>query len=302
MRIALLVVFVLACGGPPREEQRSRSLHDARVVLAPPPAPEGEHGPWDAELTLENAAFRIEGAPSVLVHAPPSFDPSLPLRLVVFLHGWNGCARALMRTGPTPCRDGAQPRLGAGLADVFDEAHSDALFVLPQLAFDSHNGSAGRFVEDGRFSAFVNEMLAALGAKLGPRQIESITLAAHSAGFETTLAVIAHGRVDVSRVILFDALYVGVPPFVRWAAQNETRRLVSLYTADARTSLQNRMLAFRARNEIGGDAVAQDLDRPLAEQVGAYRVVVARARAPHGLIPARHMPELLAPLGLGARR
>jgi pimeloyl-ACP methyl ester carboxylesterase len=303
--IARALVFAVLCAAcaPPRPAERP---DEAPRAADPPPAPAEPaaptpRGPWDAELTLDNAAFSAPRAPSVLVHAPPAFDPSRPLRVVVFLHGWNGCARVLMRSGPTPCRDGDRAYEGWGLAERFDAADTDALFVVVQLAFVEPNGSPGRFVEDGRFAAFIDEMLAALAPRLGQTRIESITLAAHSAGFEAALAVLAHGRVEVHRIVLFDALYRGVFPFTAWANRDDERRLVSLYTGSGRTAQQNAMLASHARRVLGAAAIAQDLDRPLPEQVAAFRVVVARTRAPHGAVPARHLAELLAPLGLAAR-
>lgn len=257
----------------------------------------GEHGPWTRELRLASAPFDEPRAPSVVVHAPPSFDPARPLRLVVFLHGWSGCARVLASEGAVACRDGERSREGWGLASRFDEASTGALFVVPQLAFLARSGAPGRFLEEGRFRAFLEELLAALpagGASLA--RVESVALFAHSAGFETALALIARGGVPIDSVVLFDALYRGVEPFAAWVSQGAHRRLVSLYTGNARTARQSRMLADRARALLGRAAVAYDEPRGLPELVRSRRVVIARSPAPHGGVPARHIPELVAVL------
>lgn len=210
-----------------------------------------------------------------------------------------------MNAGSVRCRDDEPPREGWDLAGRFDESGSDALFVVVQLAFMERNGSAGRFVDDGRFRSFLSELIAALADRVGPRDVSSVepvVILAHSAGYETALAVLAHGGVEVGHVVLFDALYRGVEPFLTWAAASPERRLVSLYTGDGRTARQSAMLAARGRTVVGEGEVAYDADEPLAASVHRLRVVVARSPAPHGLVPARHIAELLPALGVGARR
>ena len=59
---------------------------------------------FEKAAELKSAAFRTPGAPSVIVHAPPGFDPRAPLHLVVFLHGYNGCVNVLMARGVSRCK------------------------------------------------------------------------------------------------------------------------------------------------------------------------------------------------------
>ena len=190
-------------------------------------------------------------------------------------------------------------REGWDLAGRFDEAGTDALLVVPQLAFLTRNGNPGRFLERGRFRHFVEELLTELAPQLGPdtalADVESITLLAHSAGFETALAVLARGEIEVRNVVLLDGLYAGVEPFGEWALARDDRRLVSLYTGSGRTAQQTRRLARRLEVPV------HDGDRPLTALVREARVVIARSPAPHGEVPARHIGELASPLGLSAR-
>lgn len=267
-------------------------------MAAPPagPTPEtraAQPGPWDEERTLSEAAFDAPG-PSVLVHAPPGFDSAAPLELVVFLHGWSGCARVLAREGEVPCADGERGRSGWGLNAAFDATGSRALFVVPQLAWLARDGAAGRFAERDGFQRFLTALLQALSDRLGEDAVVGrITLLAHSAGFETALAIVQRGGVDVEHVVLFDALYRGVEPFLEWAREAEAHRLVSLYTGSARTASQSRRLGALARRELGEEAVAMDLDAPLPTLLCDHRVVVARARAPHADVPARYLHEVM---------
>jgi hypothetical protein len=103
-------------------------------------------------------------------------------------------------------------------------------------------------------------------------------------------------------VVLFDALYAGVEPFGEWVLARADRRLVSLYTGSGRTARQSRRLAQRMQAGLGATAVAFDREAPLSTLVRDARVVIARSPAPHAEVPARHIPELLSPLGLSARR
>jgi hypothetical protein len=305
VKATLLWALFAACGTPPETQPAAAPpvLEHAVAITDPPPPPAPEA--WTEELNVASAPFETpSGAPSVIVHAGPAFDRARPLRLVVFLHGWTGCARMLMLAGEVPCRDGERAREGWDLAGRFDESGSDALFVIPQLAFLVRDGSAGRFVEEGRFRAFVSDMLGRLSERIGSvgvEDVESIAILAHSAGYESALAVIGRGGVEIDRVVLFDALYRGVEPFLSWAGGDPDRRLISLYTGEGRTARQSEMLGARSHTVISGGAVAVDAPGSIAEQARTFRVVIARSPAPHGLVPARHIPELLDPLGFGGR-
>lgn len=306
MRCALLSLLMLAsaCGRAPDPRAAAIAQPPARDEPRPDVALETPRGAFTVELELESAAFAHPGAPSVIVHASDAFDPARPLRLVVFLHGWSGCARMLVDEGAVPCRDGERTRDGWGLGARFDAAESDALFVVPQLALMARDGSPGRFLERGRFRAFLEEMLRALAPQIGEvdlAEVSSVTLLAHSAGFETALAILSRGEVEVRHVVLFDALYRGVEPFAAWVAERESRRLVSLYTGTTRTAQQSVLLATRARALLSRREVAADPGGSLADAVRAHRVVVARSPASHGSVPSRHIPELLPALGLSAR-
>lgn len=286
---------------PATEPAVERGAGDAPPELAP--ASRGAHGPWTTELRLARAPFAEPRAPSVVVHAPPRFDPAKPLRLVVFLHGYSGCARVLAYSGPTSCRDGERAREGWDLATRFDDTGSDALFIVPQLAFLVRDGSPGAFVEEGRFRSFLEELIAALEASLGDAtlaRVESISLLAHSAGFETAIALVTRGGIEIDHVVLFDALYRGVEPFTSWVASDPDHRLVSLYTG-GRTEQQNQMLDARTRALLGAQEVAVDATGALGDLVRAHRVTIARTRAPHAAVPARHMAEIAVALGLSAR-
>jgi hypothetical protein len=235
-----------------------------------------------------------------VVHAPAGFDPRRPIRLVVFLHGYRGCAAVLAAEGPTRCRAGDPPQPGWGLAARHDEAGTGSLFVVAQLALSARDGSPGRFGREGGFRTFLDEVLAQLSHELGgPRTVAdlaSITLLAHSAAFESALAVLRSGGVDdvLRHVVLLDALYSGGPAFLAWARGAPGRRLVSVHLGRGTTGERNRDLAARAARALGEQASVGD-GAQLAE-ARDHTVVVARSPASHGQVPARHLAEILRAL------
>jgi pimeloyl-ACP methyl ester carboxylesterase len=236
---------------------------------------------WTERVTVRNAAYSIPGAPSAVVHAPAGFDPAQPFDLVVFLHGWTGCARVLAESGRVACREGEPQRDGWGLAARHDQAgQAQSLFVVPQLAWWTRHGRPGRFARRGVFRAFVEEILGtALAPRLGGARtlasVRSIVLVAHSAGFQTTLAILRAGGVSekVRGVVLFDALYAGPREFATWVLGAPDRKLISIHT-EQRTIV---------RNHTTLTALAR----------GERRVVVIRSTVGHSAIPAHYLPEIL---------
>lgn len=206
------------------------------------------------------------------------------------------------------CRPGDPPRPGWGLAARHDEAGTNTLFLVAQLALWAREGSPGRFGRAGAFRTFLDEVLAALEPELGRRvttaDLASITLLAHSAAFESSLAILRAGGVEdrLRHLVLFDALYSGGPAFLAWAlaaTDARPRTLVSFYGGRGTTSERNRDLARRARRALG--AQASTGERASVEHARDHRVVVVRTRAPHGEVPAHHIVETLRALGLPAR-
>lgn len=266
----------------------------ATLALAASPA----HAQWTRRLELAHGAFdQPRGVPEAIVHAPPSFDPRAPLRLVVFLHGYRGCADVLAASGPARCRPGAREQPGWDLLAHHDEAGTSTLFVIAQLALDVRDGSPGRFAREGGFRAFVDELLASLERELAARRtsadLASLTLVAHSAAFESALSILRAGSIPITNVVLLDALYSGAPAFLAWASADPARRLISIHAGAGTTGERNRDLARRARRTLGAAFLE---GRELAAIQSSHRVAVIRVRTPHAELPARHLADALRAL------
>lgn len=264
----------------------------------------GAAGAFTEAFDLVHGAFDEHPGPDVVVHASPGFDPARPLELMIFLHGWNGCANVLARSGRVSCAEGVRGervRTGWGLAARFDEAHTGALLVVPQLAYWTRSGSPGRLAEPQGLEALLSETLVALRPRLGDKtlaDVQAMSLVAHSAGFESAAAVLSQSSLAdrVREVALLDALYASREVFTRWvrdrSAYGGRRRLVVLHT-DARTTRRESALLFdELSGALGAHVVARDPRGALPAALRAHSVVVARSRVGHGAIPAAYLAEL----------
>ena len=274
------------------------------LLLVGPARAEPSAGFTEA-AALRTAAFRTPGAPSVIVHAPAGFDASVPLHLVVFLHGYNGCVAVLMGKGPSRCKPGSAELEGWDLGTPHDAAQTNTLFVVPQLAYLQRNGRPGAFGKRGGFRAFLEELLGeSLNGRLGgPRKwkdIASLTLVAHSGAYQAALAIVEHGdvRAKIKGIVLLDALYGETDRYVRVVESQARRglRFVSLYLARGTPRTENQRLYRRLSRTLAGSVARPNADE-LARAVATHPIVITEGKPPHRLMPATHLTELLRALG-----
>jgi pimeloyl-ACP methyl ester carboxylesterase len=266
------------------------------------------YGQWTERVQVAHAAYAIPGAPSAIVHAPPGFDASQPLHLVVFLHGLLGCSEVLLGKGEIACRPGDAKLEGWDLASAFDRAGINALLVIPQLAFMKRDRRPGRFAENGSFRAFLAELLEALPAeRLGGRRqlgdIKSVTLVAHSAGYFTAAAILRRGQLTplVRSVVLLDALYDEMQAFLSWIiSADRDARLVSLHLGKEAPADNSRRLIVRGRRALGASSVAELKDHPsLLDFQKAFlgrQLIVARVQGSHQKLPEIYLGSILRAL------
>lgn len=277
------------------------------VALVARPATARAQEAWTEAVQVAHAAHPSSQAPSALVHAPPDFDPRQPLHLVVFLHGYMACARMLLDEGSVVCRPGGQPLEGRRLARAHDAAGTGALLVVPQLAFLQRTGAPGCFAQPGCFRAFLEETLAALPTtrlkpKKGLEDIASITLVAHSAGYEAALSILEHGQVDVliRDVVLFDALYGKQREYLAWLAQHPRARLLSVHLRGGRPARNSAALLRAARARLG-QGLAQKLEVDVGSSafgaaLARLRLATVRVEGGHGEQPTRYLTAVLRAL------
>jgi hypothetical protein len=236
------------------------------------------------ELRLAGPPHAPADAPDVIAHLPTRLDRGQPLHIIVFLHGFNSCARALVASEPVPCAAGGQAQRAYGLARSHEQAHGNSLLLVPQLAFLERDGSAPRFETSGGFDAFLADVRAQLASRIAPQPVARVTLIAHSAGYRATATILRDPALatPIRDVVLCDALYAQWDTFAEFLQGHPERRLISLYTHDRATTRGNRNLAALLRKQHKSDPSTAS---GVLEQ--------ERVETPHGLIPTRHFVELL---------
>lgn len=243
---------------------------------------------------LEHAPFGpMPGAPQALVHRPTTQRG--PIDVVLYLHGYEGCVEVLAARGPARCRPGAPAMEGWDLLTAHGEAGVPSWLLMPQLAFRARDGSPGRLARRGQARRLVEEVLARAGGG-APRALGSVVVAAHSAGFESAIAVVRQGGLDgaLRHLVLFDAMYSGVPVFAEWVATDPARSLVAFHTPGGTPERRARELASRYGRRLGTRLVAGE--GASERDVAPGRVVLARAQTGHRGVPRRYLGPTLAAL------
>ncbi|MDH5671784.1 MAG: hypothetical protein OEZ06_06515 [Myxococcales bacterium] len=262
------------------------------------------------ELSPEHSAFVHDGVPGALVHVPPGFDANGPLHVVVFLHGYTGCARVLMGAGPVVCHAGDVVRKGWDLASLHDAAGRNSLLVIPQLELLKRSGNPGCFGRAGCFRLFLDELLSGplaenLGGARGLDAVASVTLVAHSAGFQAARAILDKGEVGglVHHLVLMDALYGGAPAFARWLTTTrvDKPRLLSIYLGRGKTRSGSLALFRKARRKLGKARAIRARADTMLEALADHSLVVASGRGSHREVPHNYLAPVLAALPLPPR-
>ena len=196
----------------------------------------------------------------MLLAAPQNFDPAAPGVIVVFFHGNNATLQ----------RDVvARQQIVRQLAD----SGLNGVLVVPQLAVDAPDSSAGKFWSPGGFAAFLNEAEGKLGdfypQARGAFRRMPVVIVAYSGGYLPAVYSLTVGGEGgrVRGVVLLDALYGEKDKFVRWVeGPGRGAFFVSAYS----TSSREGNLAIEAELQQAGLAVQNQL--PRAARAGRDRL------------------------------
>jgi hypothetical protein len=190
---------------------------------------------------------------TVLLAAPQNFDPGQSGVIIVFFHGNNA----------TLSRDViARQQIVRQLSD----SGLNAVLVVPQLALDAPDSSAGRFWSPGGFSAFLNEAEGKLGdfypKARGAFRRMPVVIVAYSGGYLPAVYSLTVGGAGsrLSGLVLLDALYGEKDKFVDWAeGPGRNAFFVSAYSTSSKPGNE----AVRAQLEAAGVATQSGLPSTL---------------------------------------
>lgn len=241
------------------------------------------------ELHLDHALHPVpRGVPDAVVRMPDV----PPRQLVLYLHGWESCARGVALGGRVDCGDGTRVD-GQGVAARAARGAPDAAIVVPQLAYLHRGGNPGAWRVPSHPAAWLQEVDAQVG--LGAAQ-ERLTVVAHSGGYVAAAALLrADPGLGVDTVVLLDALYGDVDDFAAWLCGGPGRVLVSLHTAHAGTTRRNQELAAATRACRGPKAV-RVVDGLPAGGLADTPLLVVRTPVAHGALPVDRLTPILAGL------
>jgi hypothetical protein len=243
----------------------------------PPPSPE-DGGALDLSVTvgpstvtgtfsfsLDAGAYPPSGTyPNVLVYFPSAFNPTPPLSVIVWLHGFNNCVENVVRDAGQACTPDGGVRSAYALAAQLEASGRNAMLVVPELKFDQATGAPGTLGLANGLRDLLNETFADLSPQLGnltTQQIGKLIVASHSGGYQAAAGIAARGGVPVAELYLFDSLYGNFTDFDSWVKMDLTslqgspppRRFADVYGATGGTQANSQAMAGRAVGWVGTD-------------------------------------------------
>jgi hypothetical protein len=164
------------------------------------------------------------------VYLPSNFDPTPPLNIIVYIHGFNNCVTNIVRDTNGTCTDGGAVRDAYSLAAQLEASGKNALFLAPEVRFEAATGDPGNLRDPNTFGALLQETLNDLASVIGPRTIADVgelIVASHSGGYTAADDIVDSTGITAREVWMFDSLYQTsvALDFEKWVKQD----LGSLY-------------------------------------------------------------------------
>jgi hypothetical protein len=316
---AALTVATLASIDAPLVARTAGAARPRTGVRAAQSACEGARAPLPDTLLYELRAGAFPGSPypDVAVHVPQGFDGTRRPGIVVYFHGWQGCASAALAFDDGPCTDAGPSRPAAGLASEVDAAGVNAILVAVELRVDMPTGEPGRLAMPGGLRELLRELLVEhlaepLGCALEVDALDRVVVVAHSGGYQAAAGVLSLGDVPrITEVDLLDALYGADTVFAHWMKSQILRfdprasdglRFVDLYTCCGGTTDGSRALALATRAalaEVGLAAALYDDDGndEVNTAALAHPVVFKRVPRAHTDLPRAYLREVVEAAG-----
>jgi len=156
---------------------------------------------------------------TVLIIAPKNLGAKKKVDMIFWFHGW--------RNNVDNTASYYQ------LTRQFITSKRNAVLVLPEAAKDAADSYGGKLEKPGVFKALVNDVLDSLKAQkiISTKCVAgNILLGGHSGGGRVIGKIVANGGMEISEVMLFDAMYSETETFMAWMAANPVHRLIDMYT------------------------------------------------------------------------
>jgi len=271
VRVAIVaLVLISACTdvSAPADDDPAETADDGLL----PDIDGKSDGPYVATGTtlsfqLESGAFPGAGHPDVVVYLPSRLDPTPPVDVIVFLHGWYNCASNVVGATDTVCTTGTGTRKSYALAAQLEASNKNAILIVPELAYDQPNGDPGALAGSGAMRAMIDETLGKLEPTLGPLSADDVgrlVVASHSGGYNTAAAFVHAGGMPVAELYLLDSLYGHTADFDAYVTSatadfaDLSRRFATVYTYSGGTLANSQAMATRAKSWLSSSAIVDD--------------------------------------------
>lgn len=304
----IVLAAALGCGRAPASpgDGGATAMGD---LAATAPDDGGSGGPATYLLTLDAGAFPPGPHPSALVYVPAGFDPTPPLSIVVFLHGFDNCVENVVRDAGGECEPDGGTRAAYALAAQLEATAKNAILLCPELAYDQATGNPGNLGATDGFRALVAETLRDLSGPLAGAtlaDVGTIVVASHSGGYQAAAAIATRGGLPISELYLLDSLYGDLADFDAWAKMVAPgRRFAAVYTQGGGTLANSQAMADRAAAQ-GWVPAAQLLDDrttdTLTDAQYAHELIFKLSGLSHNGVPTYYFGKLVGTSALPPRR
>jgi hypothetical protein len=258
-------------------------------------------GPATYRLTLDAGAFPPTPAhPSALVYIPDDFDPTPPISIVVFLHGFSNCVDNVVRDTGGECTPGGGTRAAYALITKLEATNKNAILLVPEIEFDATTGAPGNIGLANGFRALVAETLADLAGPLhgaGVGSVGTVVVASHSGGYQAAAGIAERGGIPIAELYLLDSLYGNTTDFDAWAhAVLPGKRFADVYTQGGGTLANSQAMATRAAQQNWVPAAQLVDDRTTAtwpDAEYAHELLFKLSELSHDGVPAYYFGHLV---------
>src|SRR5579859_6664286 len=144
-------------------------------------------GPQTVSFVLDAGVFPPSTThPSALFYVPSNFDPTPPINLIVYIHGFSNCVTNIVRDAGGTCSDGGATHNAYSLAAQLEASGKNALFFAPEVAFEQATGNPGALSDPTTFAKLLQESLDHLAPVIGAHTLADVgelIIASHSGGY-----------------------------------------------------------------------------------------------------------------------
>ena len=250
-------------------------------------------------LTLDAGAFPPTAAhPSALVYVPRNFDPTPPISIIVFIHGFSNCVENVVRDAGGECEPDGGTRSAYALASQLETTMKNAILLVPEIDYDAQTGNPGNLGTSGGFQALLAETLADLSGPLHGATVADVgtlIVASHSGGYESAAGIAGKRGVTVDELYLLDSLYGNTADFDAWAmAVTAGKRFADVYTTGGGTLDNSQAMATRAQAWVPAAQLLDDRTTDtLTDAQYAHELLFKLSALSHDGVPAYYFGKLV---------